>query len=78
MPTPRRNGDGTYREFRYYSPTLGGEASRLSMFNGAGSEFWITLRTLTGKAWRDLKADAVSKIADTIEEGGEPGEIRYP
>lgn len=68
-----------FQEIRYYSPVLGCEAARLSMFDHNGSEFFIMLPVKTGKAWREDKMKAVEKIADAMEQDGAvPGEVAFP
>ena len=67
-----------YQEFSFYSATLGGNASRLSICDNQGHEFFVTIPRETGKKYRDRKAKALALVMDAIERGDQPGECLWP
>jgi hypothetical protein len=76
-----------YREFRFWSPTLGCEAVRLSVVGGAAAtlfhgpgvahqEYFAILRAdETGKKYRDRRNAALAAIDAAIADGQGPGEV---
>jgi hypothetical protein len=65
-----------YQEFRFYSPVHDSEMVRVSMFNGEGHEFFVTIDGTYGKSYRKRLEDAVIDIEQAIVSGREPGEVR--
>ncbi len=80
MSTTVRSADGlaTFRvsEYRYWSPVRGEEVARVSMFNGAGHEFWMELPCEDGRSYRAALRDAAEAIDQAINQGLQPGEVR--
>lgn len=67
---------GGYHEIRYWSVTLGSDASRLFIFDAQGQEhFAIVPMVVRGRRARDLRAKVVNLIAQHIEQGKDPGEV---
>jgi len=67
---------GGYVEFRHWSIVLGCDASRLSVFDARGQEYWrIVSRETSGKRYRELRQATVEELVDAIERGDEPGEV---
>lgn len=65
-----------YHEIRYWSVTLGSDASRLFMFDAQGQEhFAIVPMIVRGRRARGLRDKIVNLIAQHIEQGRDPGEI---
>nr|WKF58815.1 hypothetical protein HUO10_003316 [Paraburkholderia busanensis] len=65
-----------YSEFRFWSPTLGCRAARVSMFNSNGAEFFCVVpMDGTGKQNKAERHKALEAIADAIENGSEPGVV---
>lgn len=69
--------DGYVTEFDFWSPILGSDATRISMANDEGLEYFAIVRRLEGRAWRELKAKAVAALTDAMDAGVAPGEIRW-
>lgn len=66
----------TYQEYRYWSPILGMDACRLSMCDTHGREFFCIVAADDGKAWRQRRVEWLGYIAEAIDAGLEPGEVR--
>ena len=65
-----------FTEYRYWSPVLGCDASRLSVFDQHGAEYWsIIERPSMGKRYRESRQEALELIVEAIERGQEPGEV---
>lgn len=78
---------GFYREFRYWSPLLGGEAVRLSVTGGeeaaifhgagaAGAEYFAIIEASSGRSMREARERAFEAIDRAIRRGDAPGEVR--
>lgn len=74
----------TFREYRYYSPSHDGEASRISMVDERNSEFYMVVpltiirggKSMTGGKWyREERQRALDAICLAIDEGLEPGRV---
>ncbi len=66
----------SYVEYRFWSPVLGCNASRVSVFDKMSQEYYrIIPRETEGKAYREMKADVVNDLLDAIARGDEPGEV---
>lgn len=63
----------TYQEVRFWSPTLGCDAARVSMVDDRGGEHYCIVPRVTGKEWRDLRASALEQVMEHIAWGNEPG-----
>jgi hypothetical protein len=67
----------SYRAWRFWSPTLGVEAVRLSMVDEHGAEFYMIVPADRGaREWRQERDRALDVIADAIDAGAQPGEVR--
>ncbi len=65
-----------YREYTYWSPLLGSYATRLSVPDDQGSEFFaIVERPISGHDWRMARAEALQTIEAAILRGDAPGEV---
>lgn len=65
-----------YQELRTYSPALDCEILRVSMTDGRGAEFWMTVRDPgSAKALRTAKQQALAAIEEAITLGLAPGEV---
>lgn len=64
-------------EFTQWSPTLGVEATRLSLTDDLGQEYFAILPREEGRAWRLKRAEALEKIGLAIDMGLKPGEVRW-
>lgn len=65
-----------YSEYRYWSPTLGCDAARISMFDRHGKEFFMILPCEDARTYRVARETAVDAIATAIDIGCMPGEVR--
>jgi hypothetical protein len=66
-----------YREYTFWSPVLGERATRLSVPDDRGSEFFvIVLRPSKGRGWREAREGALQAIEAAILRGDLPGEVR--
>lgn len=66
----------TYHEFRFWSSTLGVNASRLAIVDKQGGEhFAIVPMDGTGRANREARREALEAIADHVDCGLEPGPV---
>jgi len=66
----------SYREYRFWSPVLGCDASRLSMWDERGREFFMILAADDGKAYKARKTQAIEAISFAIDMRLDPGEVR--
>jgi len=67
----------TAYEFDFWSPILGCDATRISMTDRAGHEYFaIVKRDYDAQFYRDRKV-AIEKIEKAIEAGLDPGEVRW-
>jgi hypothetical protein len=65
----------TYSQFRFWSPYLGCEAVRLSMFDSHGGEFFKIISADNAKTFRKVRDIVVNKLAAAIDNGDQPGEV---
>lgn len=65
-----------YREFAHWSLALDCPAVRLSVWDERGGEYWMLLPRRPGDKWRKAREEALESIAEAIEQGCEPGEVR--
>ena len=65
-----------YSEFKYWSPELGGYASRVSLWDDHGGEFFMLLACDNTRSYREARETAVEAIATAIAQGCEPGMVR--
>ena len=63
-------------EYRSWSPVLGCDTVRVSMFNGRGHEYFMLLPEESGRAWREKRIEAAETINLAIRQGLPPGEVR--
>lgn len=61
---------------RFWSPTLGSDAARVSMFDAHGREFYMIVPDEGGQAWRDRRDTCVEALATAIDMNLDPGEVR--
>lgn len=64
-------------EFTTWSPTLGCEATRISTADSLGQEYFAILPRTEGRAWREARQQAVEALAEAMERGLTPGEVRW-
>ncbi len=65
-----------WQEFRFWSPTLGCNAARISMTDRHGGEFFkIIPRDASAKAYREAREKALDEIEDAIAARQQPGEV---
>lgn len=64
-----------YREFRFYSAALDGEAARLSLTDARGQEFYTIIPATEGRRWREDREAALTMVEDAITAGDPPGEV---
>lgn len=65
-----------YREYTFWSPLLGARATRLSVPDERGAEYFAILaRQVNGRTWRETRDDALRAIELSIMRGDEPGEV---
>jgi hypothetical protein len=62
--------------FRYWSPTHGAWVVRLALADENGAEYYMILPSERGRAWRQVRDEAVETIMQAIHEGLPPGEVR--
>lgn len=62
-----------YTEYRFWSPMLGCDAVRLSMYDDHGGEFFMILKD---EQWRETRERGVRLIRQAIDAGLRPGEVR--
>lgn len=68
-----------YFAHRYWSPTLGMPAVRLSMADDHGGEFWRIIPVDGSSAkYREDRDAALDAIEDAIARGDDPGEVLQP
>lgn len=65
-----------YSEYRFWSPTLGCDAARLSMFDEHGGEFYMIVPCEEGRVYREKRQSSLEIIAAAIGMGLDPGEVR--
>lgn len=65
-----------YSEWRFWSPTLGCQASRISMFDEHGAEYFMILPRDDTKAYHEARLTAVEAIATAMAMKLDPGEVR--
>ncbi|GAC1664512.1 MAG: hypothetical protein PVS3B2_00240 [Candidatus Dormibacteraceae bacterium] len=72
------DGQSVYHvsEHRFWSPVLGEDAVRLSMFDDHGGEFYMVVPERGGREYRQTRLDAVEAIDQAIREGLQPGEVK--
>lgn len=68
--------NGTYQEVRFWSPTLGCQAARVSMADGRGGEHYCIIPFEQGRPWREARAEALERVMEHIRWGKEPGEVK--
>lgn len=65
------------REYFFWSPLLGEDAVRFSVFDNHGHEFWaISPMIPAGKSLRELRQHWAERIFDAMESGQDPGEVK--
>lgn len=64
------------REYRFWSPLLGEEALRLSVYNQHGHEYFAIVPAEDGKKLRELRQTWGERFYDAITSGQDPGEVR--
>ena len=70
----------TYSEIRFWSPTLGCDAARLSMVGEQNREYFRVVpvemvRDRKKLRWRDWRNENLEEIEAAIVRGDEPGEV---
>lgn len=65
-----------YSEYRHWSVMLGCDASRLSMFDEHGGEFFMLIPAEDARSYRVARETALDAIATAIAMGCQPGEVR--
>lgn len=66
----------TYRALRFWSPTTGCNAVRLSMYDARGGEHYAVIpQAGTGMQNKEARFAALDAIADAIEQGRDPGAV---
>lgn len=80
MTTTVRTLDGTavfqVHEHHFWSPLLGEDAVRVSMFDDRGGEFYMVVADRGAREYRQARLDAAEAIDQAIRQGCEPGEVR--
>lgn len=63
-------------EYHFWSPTLGTDAVRFSLYDEHGQEYFC-IRPMTGlgQSLRDLREHSALRIHEAMEQGAEPGEV---
>ena len=56
-----------FQEYHHWSPILGEQAVRLSMFDARGQEFFEVIANPGGRAYREARDAALNRIADKME-----------
>lgn len=78
--TTVRSADGTtvfhVHEYRFWSPVLGEDAVRVSMFDDRGGEFFMVVPDRGSREYRLARFEAAEALDQAINEGLEPGEVR--
>ncbi len=64
-----------FGEYFFWSPILGVDAVRLSLWDQHGQEFWKVLACPSGRGYRALRQKTLSLLADAIDDGRAPGEV---
>lgn len=64
-----------HREFRYWSVVEGCLASRLSMCDDRGGEYFVIV-PVPQRGWREVRDKAIAEIEQAMDDGAEPGEVR--
>lgn len=65
-----------YSEYRHWSVIRNCQASRISVPDNNGAEFFAIIPTDGGgKAYREARERIIDLIIDAIESGSEPGEV---
>ena len=59
----------TFRELGFWSPTLGGDSVRLSMWDARGSEYWTIIPRILGRSYREARTAALEMIQKAIDGG---------
>ncbi|MDE2439741.1 MAG: hypothetical protein KGP14_01860 [Betaproteobacteria bacterium] len=62
-------------EYRFWSPLMGCEASRISAFDERGGEFFMIISAEEGATYRHAKQAAAEAIDLAISLGLPPGEV---
>ena len=64
------------REYSFWSPILGDDAVRFSLYDDHGQEFFM-IRPMVqqGKILRELREHCALRLHDAMEAGNEPGEV---
>lgn len=75
-----RSPDGSeahrVHELRYWSPVLGEDVVRLSVYDGRGGEFWMEVPERDGQSWRTRRWASVLAMVSAIDQQLDPGEVR--
>lgn len=68
----------TFHEYRRYSVIHDREMARLSVFDARGSEFfaYVPFEQSVARPWRERRAEVLDKVADAMDAGRDPGEVR--
>lgn len=63
-------------EYKFWSPMLGDDAVRISLYDARGQEYYA-IRTYPGegKSLRELREATALRIFDAMESGAQPGEV---
>lgn len=64
------------KEYFFWSPLIGSDAIRFSVFDGRGREYF-QIRSFDGKGMtlRDLRQQVAERIYEAMENGQDPGEV---
>lgn len=62
-------------EYFFWSPILGEDAVRFSVFNAHGGEYFAIVPIIAGKKLREEREHWGLRLFEAIESGKEPGEV---
>ena len=65
-----------FSEYTQWSPIFDCEVTRLSVFDGNGSEYFFMIPRENARRYRDRRDEALEAIDVAITEGLPPGEVR--
>lgn len=64
-----------WQQLRFWSPTLGTDAVRLSVVDDRGGEFYRIIPAVVGRKYREERDRVLDELEDAIASGAEPGEV---
>ena len=66
-----------WQELNFYNALTDTTSKRVSLFDNGGLEYFCVVNNPgIGRTWRERRAELLERLADAIERGDPPGEVK--